>query len=184
MDSRLNQLIEWCSEFEIEASEEKLTRCLYHLDLVIEKNKKINLTRIVNEDEAVVLHILDSLLLLNNLNDSLDERFPACENISVDYAIMEKAEEIFVCPSDFGWSDLGTWGSLLTQTKHDADGNSVIGQNVALFETKNCIVHAADCKQVVVQGLDGYIVAEKDGRLLVCKISEEQRIKLFSEMKK
>ena len=72
MDSRLNQLIEWCSEFEIEASEEKLTRCLYHLDLVIEKNKKINLTRIVNEDEALVLHILDSLLLLNNLNDSLD----------------------------------------------------------------------------------------------------------------
>lgn len=110
----------------------------------------------------------------------IDERFPECENISVDYAIMEKAEEIFVCPADFGWSDLGTWGSLLAQTKHDAMGNSVIGNNVSLFETKNCIVHAVDNKQVVVQGLDGYIVAEKDGRLLICKLAEEQRIKEFS----
>ncbi len=113
----------------------------------------------------------------------IDERFPECENISVDYAIMEKAEEIFVCPADFGWSDLGTWGSLLAQTKHDADGNSVIGPNVSLFESKNCIVHTSDCRQVVIQGLDGYIVAEKGGRLLVCKISEEQRIKQFSEGK-
>ena len=112
--------------------------------------------------------------------DVIDERFPECENISVDYAIMEKAEEIFVCPADFGWSDLGTWGSLLVQTKHDTDGNSIIGDNVSVFETKNSIIHTVGCKQVVVQGLDGYIVAENDGRLLICKLSEEQRIKLFS----
>lgn len=111
---------------------------------------------------------------------TIDERFPECENISVDYAIMEKAEEIFVCPASFGWSDLGTWGSLLTQTKHDESGNSIIGNNISLFETKNSIVHAVGCKQVVVQGLDGFIVAENDGRLLICKLSEEQRIKQFS----
>lgn len=111
---------------------------------------------------------------------TIDERFPECENISVDYAIMEKAEEIFVCPASFGWSDLGTWGSLLTQTKHDENGNSIIGNNISLFETKNSIVHAVGCKQVVVQGLDGFIVAENDGRLLICKLSEEQRIKQFS----
>lgn len=110
----------------------------------------------------------------------VDERFPECENISVDYAIMEKAEEIFVCPADFGWSDLGTWGSLLTQTKHDAYGNGVIGDNVSLYDTHNTIVHAVGEKQVVVQGLDGYIVAEHDNRLLICKLSEEQRIKQFS----
>lgn len=110
----------------------------------------------------------------------IDERFPECENISVDYAIMEKAEEIFVCPSDFGWSDLGTWGSLLTQTRHDEYGNGVIGNNVSLYDTRNTIVHAVDEKQVVVQGLDGYIVAEHDNRLLICKLSEEQRIKQFS----
>lgn len=110
----------------------------------------------------------------------IDARFPECENISVDYAIMEKAEEIFVCPADFGWSDLGTWGSLLTQTRHDEYGNGVIGNNVALYDTRNTIVHAVGEKQVVVQGLDGYIVAEHDNRLLICKLSEEQRIKQFS----
>ena len=110
----------------------------------------------------------------------IDEKFPTCENISVDYAIMEKAEEIFVCPADFGWSDLGTWGSLLTQSKRDLYGNATIGQDVQLFECHDCIVHASQEKKVVVQGLDGYIVAEKDDTLLICKLSEEQRIKQFS----
>lgn len=110
----------------------------------------------------------------------INEKFPTCENISVDYAIMEKAEEIFVCPADFGWSDLGTWGSLLTQSKRDLYGNATIGQDVQLFECHDCIVHASQEKKVVVQGLDGYIVAEKDDTLLICKLSEEQRIKQFS----
>ena len=110
----------------------------------------------------------------------INEKFPTCENISVDYAIMEKAEEIFVCPADFGWSDLGTWGSLLTQSKRDLYGNAAIGQDVQLFECHDCIVHASQEKKVVVQGLDGYIVAEKDDTLLICKLSEEQRIKQFS----
>ncbi|MBO6288241.1 MAG: mannose-1-phosphate guanylyltransferase [Prevotella sp.] len=110
----------------------------------------------------------------------IDRRFPDCESISVDYAIMEKAEEIFVCPADFGWSDLGTWGSLLMQTKHDMFGNSIIGPNVSVFDTTNCIIHTMNERRVVVQGLDGYIVAEEDGRLLICKLSEEQRIKQFS----
>jgi mannose-1-phosphate guanylyltransferase len=112
--------------------------------------------------------------------EEIDKRFPECESISVDYAIMEKAEEIFVCPADFGWSDLGTWGSLLMQTKKDLYGNSVIGQNVNLYDTRNSIIHTLDHKRVVVQGLDGYIVAEEGGRLLICKLSEEQRIRQFS----
>jgi mannose-1-phosphate guanylyltransferase len=110
----------------------------------------------------------------------VDKIYPECENISVDYAIMEKAEEIFVCPSDFGWSDLGTWGSLLMQTKHDLYGNSVIGNDIKLYDTYNCIIHTTQEKKVVVQGLDNYIVAEKDGTLLICKLSEEQKIKQFS----
>ncbi len=112
--------------------------------------------------------------------EEINKRFPECESISVDYAIMEKAEEIFVCPADFGWSDLGTWGSLLAQTKKDLYGNSVIGENVNLYDTHNSIIHTLDHKRVVVQGLDGYIVAESDGRLLICKLSEEQRIRQFS----
>lgn len=109
----------------------------------------------------------------------INEKYPECENISVDYAIMEKAEEIFVCPADFGWSDLGTWGSLLLQTPRDLYGNSCIGENIKMVESHNCIVHTVEEKKVVVQGLDGYIVAEQDGTLLICKLSEEQRIKQF-----
>ena len=111
----------------------------------------------------------------------INEQFPKCENISVDYAIMEKAEEIFVCPADFGWSDLGTWGSLLTQSKRDLYGNALIGENISLFESRGCIVHTTQEKKVVIQGLDGYIVAENDDTLLICKLSEEQRIKQFSD---
>lgn len=110
----------------------------------------------------------------------IDLHYAECENISVDYAIMEKADEIFVCPADFGWSDLGTWGSLLVQTKRDLYGNSCIGENITMIESRDCIVHATEEKKVVVQGLEGYIVAEKNGTLLICKLSEEQRIKQFS----
>ena len=112
---------------------------------------------------------------------AIDKCYPECQNISVDYAIMEKVEEIFVCPADFGWSDLGTWGSLLMHTKHDLYGNSLIGNHISVFDSHNCIIHATEATKVVVQGLDDCIVAMKDGTLLVCKLSEEQRIKQFSE---
>ena len=113
--------------------------------------------------------------------EQINLRYPECESISVDYAIMEKASEIFVCPADFGWSDLGTWGSLLIQSQKDLYGNAKIGGNIKLFDTHNCIIHTMEEKKVVVQGLDGYIIAEKDDTLLICKLSEEQRISQFSE---
>ena len=112
---------------------------------------------------------------------AIDQQFPRCENISVDYAIMEKAEEIFVCPADFGWSDLGTWGSLLSQSQRDLSGNACIGPDIKVYESRNCIIHTTQEKRVVIQGLDGYIVAENDDTLLICRLSEEQRIKQFSE---
>jgi mannose-1-phosphate guanylyltransferase len=113
--------------------------------------------------------------------EAINVKFPQCENISVDYAILEKAEEIFVFPADFGWSDLGTWGSLLQNTERDIYGNSCIGPNIKVYETSNCMIHTTQEKRVVIQGLDGYIVAEKDDSLLICKLSEEQRIREFSE---
>lgn len=112
--------------------------------------------------------------------EEIDRLFPSCQSISIDYAIMEKAEEIFVCPADFGWTDLGTWGSLLLQTKRDLYGNSCIGNDIKMFESTNCIVHTVQEKKVIIQGLDGYIVAENDDTLLICKLSEEQRIKQFT----
>lgn len=111
----------------------------------------------------------------------IDHNFPLCENISIDYAIMEKVDEIFVFPASFGWSDLGTWGSLHENLLKDAHGNTLVGKDIRVFETRNCVIHTAQERRVVVQGLDGYIVAEKDDTLLICRLSEEQRIKEFSE---
>ena len=105
--------------------------------------------------------------------------FPTCEKISIDYAVMEKSKEIYTLPAEFGWSDLGSWGSLRTLLPQDEDGNAKVGKDIRLYECKDCVVHAADESKVVVQGLDGYIVAEKNGQLLVCSLKEEQRIKEF-----
>lgn len=111
--------------------------------------------------------------------EMINKVYPDCDNISIDYAVMENAEEIFVFPADFGWSDLGTWGSLLLQSPRDMYGNGLIGKNIHTFECRNCIVHTTQEKKVILQGLDGYIVAEHDDTLLICKLSEEQRIKQF-----
>ncbi len=116
--------------------------------------------------------------------EAVNREFPNCENISVDYAILEKAEEIFVFPADFGWSDLGTWGALYEQMPQDLNKNVCIGENIQLYDTRNCIIHTAQEKKVVVMGLDGFIVAEKDNALLICKASEEQKIKLFTDASK
>lgn len=107
--------------------------------------------------------------------------YQQCPNISVDYAIMENADEIYVYPSEFGWSDLGSWSSLHKQLPKDEYNNALVGPNIKVFETSNCIIHTTSEKEVVVQGLDGYIVVEKNGTLLITKMSEEQRIKLFHD---
>ena len=109
--------------------------------------------------------------------------FPNCEKISIDYAVMEPAAaegKVYTHPADFGWSDLGNWASLHDKLSHDPQGNGVVG-NVHLYECSNCVVHTEDARKVVLQGLDGYIVSEKGGQILVCRRSEEQRIKEFSQ---
>ena len=111
--------------------------------------------------------------------DFIEKAFPNSPNISVDYAIMEKAEEIFVYPADFGWSDLGSWESLRRHSHPDKYGNATVGEQIDLYETRDCIIHTSGLKKVVVQGLDGYVVVEKDNTLLICKLSEEERIRLF-----
>ena len=111
----------------------------------------------------------------------ISEIFPTCEKISIDYAVMEPAAsdgKVFTYPADFGWSDLGNWQSLHEKLTKDADNNASVG-NVHFYESSNCVVHAEDAKKVVIQGLDGYIVSEKGGQILICKRSEEQRIKDF-----
>ncbi len=108
--------------------------------------------------------------------------FPLCEKISIDYAVMEPASKdnmVFTHPADFGWSDLGNWASLHDKLQKDDNNNGTVGR-IKLYECSNCVVHAEDAKKVVLQGLDGFIVSEKNGQILVCKRSEEQRIREFS----
>ena len=107
--------------------------------------------------------------------------FPTCEKISIDYAVMEKADCIYTIPADFGWSDLGTWGSLRTLKDKDELGNAVVGNDVRMFDCKDCIVHVPDLSRVVVQGLEGYIVAQHGDRLLVCRLQDEQNITGYSK---
>lgn len=144
-------------------------------------NTIVNAFRVYQPSMAKLFESMLGIYNTPQEQEMIDKCYCECDDISVDYAIMEKAEEIFVCPANFGWSDLGTWGSLLMQNHKDLYGNSIIGDNISLFDTHNTIVHALKEKKVVIQGLDGYIVAENDDKLLICKLSEEQRIKQFAE---
>lgn len=106
------------------------------------------------------------------------QTYSICKSISIDYGVMEKADNVFVLSSDFGWSDLGTWGSLYNIRKKSGS-NCVVGQNVLLYDSRNCIVNMPKEKLVVLQGLDDYIVVEDDGILLVCRKGDEQQIRQF-----
>lgn len=109
--------------------------------------------------------------------DFINGLFPICKNISIDYGVMEKAKNVYVLESDFGWSDLGTWGSLYDIRQKDENKNAIVGENVILFDTKNCIVNMPKDKLVVLQGLDDFIVVEDDGILLICPKKDEQNIR-------
>jgi len=109
----------------------------------------------------------------------LNKTYSECQNISIDYGIMEKAGNVFVLCSDFGWSDLGTWGSLYENSHKDTQGNVIAGKNVMLYGSKDCIVNMPDEKLVVLHGLDGYIVVESEGTLMVCRKEDEQQIRQF-----
>ena len=111
----------------------------------------------------------------------IDKTYAACQNISIDYGVMEKADNVYVVISDFGWSDLGTWGSLYDITQKDKNDNSIAGSNVMTYDSQNCIVNVPNDKLVVLQGLEDFIVVENEGVLLVCKKEEEQQIKKFVE---
>jgi len=109
----------------------------------------------------------------------IDENFPFCPNISIDYGVMEKASNVYVQAADFGWSDLGTWGSLYEISDKDDNANATLIADTFFFDSTENIVTLPAGKLAVLQGLDGYIVAEADNVLLICKKDEEQRIKQF-----
>lgn len=109
--------------------------------------------------------------------DFIKDTYSVCPNISIDYGIMEKATNVYTFISDFGWSDLGTWGSLFEIKEKDSNNNAVIGKNVMTYNSKNCIINASDNKLVVVEGLVDYIVAVNKDSILICKKEDEQQIR-------
>lgn len=111
--------------------------------------------------------------------DFIEKTYAICKNISIDYGIMEKADNVYVLAVDFGWSDLGTWGSLYEIRNKDKHNNAVMGDNVMLYDSKNCIVNVPKEKLVVLQGLHDYIVVEDNNTLLVCHKQDEQHIRQF-----
>jgi mannose-1-phosphate guanylyltransferase len=105
--------------------------------------------------------------------------YPQCPNTSIDFGVMEKAANVFVIPSSFGWSDLGTWNSAWENMEKDYFENAVAGEKVIVFDTSKCVVHVPDEKLVVLQGLEDFIVADTKDVLLICKKEKEQAIKEY-----
>lgn len=128
-------------------------------------------------DLAAVFNKIEPHFYKNNEQEIIDELFPTCPNISIDYAVMEKSKDVFVYPANFGWSDIGTWGSLYTHIPYDANKNAIIGENIQMVDSKDCIVRSYGRKKVIVQGLDNYIVVDDNNCLLICKMQDEQLIK-------
>jgi mannose-1-phosphate guanylyltransferase len=112
-------------------------------------------------------------------SEFINRIYSYCKNISIDYGIMEKSDNVYVQPSEFGWSDLGTWTSLQTHLKLDDDKNGIIGENINIYDSKDNIINMPKEKTVVIQGLEGYIVVENKDTLLICKKNKEQEIKKF-----
>ncbi|MFC2080892.1 mannose-1-phosphate guanylyltransferase, partial [Bacteroidota bacterium] len=107
----------------------------------------------------------------------IEYAYSECKNISIDYGVMEKADNVFVITSDFGWSDLGTWGSLHDQLKKDRNGNVILGKETMTYDLKGCLVNVPQDKLVVLQGLEDLIVVETKDVLLVCRMEDEQKIR-------
>lgn len=105
--------------------------------------------------------------------------YSECKNISIDFGVMEKADNVYVLCSDFGWSDIGTWGSLYENCAKDENKNAINSDNIFIYDTSNCLINIPKEKLVVIQGLDDYVVAEADNVLLICKREKEQEIKQY-----
>jgi len=112
-------------------------------------------------------------------NEFIKNTYSKCQNISIDYGVMEKADNVYVLKADFGWSDLGTWGALYENRDKNDEKNVLSSKNILTYDTKNCIIELPKDKLAVVQGLDNYIIVESDGTLLICKKTDEQMIKQF-----
>lgn len=140
-------------------------------------------------NEAFDSHLSEVKILFDGIQDKINTTgeleairniYRECKNISIDYGVMEKANNVYVLTADFGWSDLGTWSSLYEHSKKDHNNNALNTGKVLTYESSNCVVNLPNQKMAVIQGLDDYIIAESNNCLLICPKSNEQQIRQFS----
>lgn len=112
-----------------------------------------------------------------NEKEAIREIYTDCKSISIDYAILEKAKNVYLIPAEFTWSDLGTWNSAWENFEKDNNQNAVASNNTLMVDAKGCIVHSSDQKLVLIGGLDDLIVVNTNDALLICKKENEQQIK-------
>jgi mannose-1-phosphate guanylyltransferase len=137
--------------------------------------------------QAISQHLPEMHELFSNINSyntseevqDIDKIYPLCQNISIDYGFMEKAKNVYVIPSYFGWCDLGTWNSAYDNHDKDYLGNAVMGKNVMIMDATECMVKAPDNKLLVLQGLKNFIVVDTKDVLLICERNREQQIKEY-----
>ena len=130
-----------------------------------------------------ILSVLDVQNVYNTPAEKgfIDKHYPSTRDISIDYAIMEPAENVYTIPSDIGWSDLGTWGSLHVESEKDGDGNVIHGDHVMTYDVSNCLIRVPSDKLVVLKGLDDFIVIDEGDILMVVPKSQEQEIKQITK---
>ncbi|BDD05956.1 mannose-1-phosphate guanylyltransferase [Aureibacter tunicatorum] len=127
---------------------------------------------------AVIFDTIEKDLNTDKEQETINVHYPDCEDISIDFGIMEKSEDILCIPAEIGWSDVGTWGSLYEMSEKNQEGNVIHG-NALTFDTKNCLIKLPDDKLAIVEGLSNYIVAQNDNALMICPLESEQRVKEY-----
>jgi len=134
-------------------------------------------------------HLPNMITVLENANtiyntdleaDFIKSNYEKCENISIDYGIMERSNNVHILPVDFGWNDLGTWGSLYNKLEKDDQKNAIVGAETIFRDASGNMIRTESGKKVIIQGLNDFIVVEKDGVLLICPRKDEQDIKQIS----
>lgn len=144
-----------------------------------------NVNSIINAAEKLLPELCEILIQGKDVygtekeKEFIDKNFPACPNVSVDIGIMEKADNVYVSLGDFGWSDLGTWGSLYDLSTKDENNNVVLKGESLFYNSKENIVVLPKGKLAVIDGLEGYLVAESENVLLICKKDEEQGLRKY-----
>ena len=130
-----------------------------------------------------MLKVLEGTTTIYNTDleaDFIKSNYEKCENISIDYGIMERSNNVHILPVNFGWNDLGTWGSLYNKLEKDNQKNAIVGAETIFRDASGNMIRTESGKKVIIQGLNDFIVVEKDDIILICPKKDEQDIKQIS----